>query len=80
LIRVANNHEAAAIAFDMDMKADFVLLDNKKGRRQAEALAFTRAHAAWLRSNAGLRSITVRDATPIAGTGKRFMRLQITQP
>ncbi len=30
--------------------------------------------------NAGLRTITVRDSIPIAGTVRRFMRLQITQP
>ena len=33
--------EAEAIALALDMEADFVLLDDKKGRRQAETLGLT---------------------------------------
>ncbi len=33
--------EAEAIALALDLKADFVLLDDKKGRRQAESLGLT---------------------------------------
>jgi uncharacterized protein len=33
--------EAEAIALALDLKADLVLLDDKKGRRQAEALGLT---------------------------------------
>jgi len=33
--------EAEAIALALYLKADFVLLDDKKGRRQAEALGLT---------------------------------------
>lgn len=33
--------EAEAIALALDLNADFVLLDDKKGRRQAEALGLT---------------------------------------
>jgi predicted nucleic acid-binding protein len=33
--------EAEAIALALDLQADFVLLDDKKGRRQAEALGLT---------------------------------------
>ena len=33
--------EAEAIALALDSRADFVLLDDKKGRRQAEALGLT---------------------------------------
>ena len=28
----------------------------------------------------GLRTLTVRDSTPMAGSNKRFMRLKVTQP
>jgi len=30
--------------------------------------------------NAGLRTITIRDNTPMAGGIKRFMRLRVTMP
>ena len=30
--------------------------------------------------NAGLRTITVRDSTPMAGGNRSFMRLKVTQP
>ncbi len=41
-LRIAvDDGEAEAITLAVDMKADFVLLDDKKGRRQAEALGLT---------------------------------------
>ncbi len=33
--------EAEAIALALDLRADFILLDDKKGRRQAEKLGLT---------------------------------------
>lgn len=41
LRRAVDAGEVEAIALAVDLRADFVLLDDKKGRRQAEALGLT---------------------------------------
>ena len=46
------------------------------------AATWTTAGLAEINSSVsnGLRTVTVRDAVPMAGTGKRFMRLRVSQP